>query len=57
MGLIALVAGLILDLAGKTWFTGAQHVGVVLIWVGVVLLALQLLWMLCVGAFIKNRWW
>lgn len=42
MTLPFLIAGLILDLAGKQWFNGAQTVGAILIIVGAVGLVIQL---------------
>ncbi|MHB1950202.1 MAG: hypothetical protein ACYCQK_01855 [Acidiferrobacteraceae bacterium] len=43
MTLPLLIAGLILDLAGSHWFSGAGTVGLILIIVGALGLALQLL--------------
>lgn len=43
IGLLLLVVGLILDLAGASWFHGAETVGVILIVVGGILVAIQLL--------------
>lgn len=42
MGLLLFVPGLILDLAGKSWFNGAQTVGVILMVTGAILIILQL---------------
>ena len=41
MGLIGVVAGLILLLAGSGWFAGAATVGLILLIVGVVLIIAQ----------------
>jgi hypothetical protein len=50
-----LIAGLILRFAGSTWFTGANTVGDILLWVGGVT---TLLWLLVVfgvfGYIFKN---
>lgn len=43
MGLIGIIAGLILLLAGSTWFAGAATVGWILLIAGAVLVLLQLL--------------
>ena len=43
MTLPLLIAGLILELAGKSWFSGAGTVGLILILVGGIGLLIQLL--------------
>lgn len=45
MGLLLLIPGLILDLAGSSWFSGAHKVGVILIIVGAILTIVQILFM------------
>ena len=54
MGLILLVPGLILYLAGP-WFEDQVTVGTILIIVGAVILALQILWSLIVGAKVRKE--
>jgi hypothetical protein len=51
MGLLLLVPGLILALNGTNWFEGEDGVASVLIWVGAILIAVQLLFALGVLAF------
>lgn len=43
LGLPALVAGLILDLAGSHWFSGAETVGLILIVIGGLICAVQII--------------
>lgn len=54
MGLIGIVAGLILLLAGSGWFAGAATVGWILLIVGAVLLAVQLVWAALVASKIQR---
>jgi hypothetical protein len=51
MGLLLLGPGLILALNGTNWFEGEDGVASVLIWVGAILIAVQLLFALGVLAF------
>lgn len=51
MGLLLLLPGLILLLAGGSWFAGAVTVGWILAITGAVLILLQMLWV----AFIASR--
>lgn len=55
MGLIGIIAGLILLLAGSDWFSGAGTVGVILLVVGGVLLAIQVLWTAFVASKVKRQ--
>lgn len=49
MGLPFLIAGLVLLLAGSTWFAAATTVGWILAISGGVVILVQLLWVLLVG--------
>lgn len=54
LGLPALVAGLVLDLAGSSWFTGAGTVGIILTVVGAVVCLFYLL-VLIIAAVAANQ--
>jgi len=54
LGLPALVAGLILDLAGSSWFPGASTVGTILIVIGAVVIGFYLL-VFALAAFAVSR--
>lgn len=54
MGLILLIPGLILLLAGAGWFAGAATVGLILVIAGGVFIALQLI-LLALGLTVLNK--
>lgn len=54
MGLIGIIAGLILLLAGSGWFAGAVTVGWILFVVGIVLLVIQVAWFAFVGSKVRK---
>lgn len=55
MSLVLLLAGLILLLAGGSWFAGATTVGVICLVVGAVLFVVQLAWTAIVGNRIRKE--
>lgn len=56
MTFLLLLAGLILEIAGKHWFSGASTVGTILIIVGAVGIALQLLVFGGTLSAIRKKW-
>jgi hypothetical protein len=55
MGLLLLIPGLILALNGTNWFEGEDGVASVLIWVGAILLVLQVLITLGMFAWVGRQ--
>lgn len=55
MGLLLFIPGLILDLAGSHWFSGAHTVGIILIVSGAVLCLIQLIVVLAALLFMSGR--
>jgi hypothetical protein len=54
VGLLLLIPGLLFQFNGTEWFAGEDKIAVVLIVVGVILLALQILWGLYVASKVRQ---
>lgn len=58
-GIPTLIVGLILTLAGSSWFTGAHTVGLILIWASVAWIVISLIIFVAIAWFATNdrpRW-
>lgn len=54
MGILGIIAGLILLLAGSSWFAGAVTIGWILLIAGVVITILHLVWFAFVASKVKD---